>query len=274
MASSKTSSQYKHNYVIAKMKREVIEKQNEAPIRLAKQKKQMKLEELEKNNRKQFAEAALQDLELLDAVFKSSHCDTTASARSSMRNEKAVQDKINTSLALSFNNEEKTGETEFTKDPPKCHRQNNDETVEDHNTETSRHSFPKNGRVKYILSNETWQQLDPYYTTPEKFLVAANTQALYQANLRAQINQTGQQGMTRPSKINQGIADNHQPSVQAPGASSPPIQKPVLQQPFAPQVKENNASEFFPHAQLPVSQTRGQKTSSVTKNNSAKRIFS
>ena len=39
MASSKTSSQCKHDYVIAKMKREEIEKQNEAAIRLAEQKK-------------------------------------------------------------------------------------------------------------------------------------------------------------------------------------------------------------------------------------------
>ena len=39
MTSSKTSIQRKHDYVIAKMKREEIEKQNEAAIRLAKQKK-------------------------------------------------------------------------------------------------------------------------------------------------------------------------------------------------------------------------------------------
>ena len=43
-ASSKTSSQRKHDYVIAKMKREEIEKQIEAAIRLAKRKKkQMEL---------------------------------------------------------------------------------------------------------------------------------------------------------------------------------------------------------------------------------------
>ena len=37
----------KNDYVIAKMKREEIEKQNEAAIRLAKQKKQMEIDELE-----------------------------------------------------------------------------------------------------------------------------------------------------------------------------------------------------------------------------------
>ena len=39
MASPKTSSQRKHDYVIAKLKRKEIEKQNEAAIRHAKQKK-------------------------------------------------------------------------------------------------------------------------------------------------------------------------------------------------------------------------------------------
>ena len=105
MTSSKTSSQRQHDYVIAKMKREEIEKQNEAAIRLAKQKKPMKLDELEENNRKRLAEATLQEFELLDAVSKGSQSETTASARSSMRSGKAVQDWINTSLALSFNNE-------------------------------------------------------------------------------------------------------------------------------------------------------------------------
>ena len=47
MASSKTSSERKHDYVIAKIKREEIEKQHEAAIRLAKHIKQMELDELE-----------------------------------------------------------------------------------------------------------------------------------------------------------------------------------------------------------------------------------
>ena len=98
MTSSKTSSQRKHDYVIAKMKREEIEKQNEAAICLAKQKKQMELDELEENNRKRLAEATLQEFELLDAVSKGSQSETTTSARCSMKSEKAVQDWINTSL--------------------------------------------------------------------------------------------------------------------------------------------------------------------------------
>ena len=109
------------------------------------------------------AEATLHEFELLDPVAKASHSETIASARSSMRSEKAVQDWMNTSLALSFNNEEKTSEPEVTKDPPECPSHNNGEAVEDHNTETSRQSIPKNCRGNYILSSETLQQLDPFY---------------------------------------------------------------------------------------------------------------
>ena len=248
MISSKTSSKRKHDYLIAKMKREEIEKQTEAAIRLAKQKKKMELDELEENNRKRLAEATLQEFELLDAVSKGNQSETTASARSSMRSEKAAQDWINTSLALSFNNEN-TGEPEATKDPTECPSNNNSEAVEDHNTDISKHSVPKNCRGNYFLSNETLHQLDPYYTPPENFLAAANTQALFQAHLRAQMDQTGQQGMAPPRITNQGTADSHPPSKHAQGASSPPIQQPILPQPFAPQANENNASEFFPHGQ-------------------------
>ena len=64
MTSSKTSSQRKHDYVIAKKKRVEIEKQNEAAIRLAKQKKQMEIDEMEENNRKRLADTTLQEFEL------------------------------------------------------------------------------------------------------------------------------------------------------------------------------------------------------------------
>ena len=258
MTSLKTSSQRKHDYVFGKRKREENEKQNEAAIRLAKQKKQMELDELEENNRKRLAEATLQELEQLDAVSKGSQSETTASAKSSRRSEKAVQDWINTSLALSFRNEDKTSETQVMIDPPECpSHHNNGRTVEDQKTEISRLSIPKNCRGNYILSKETLQQLDPYYTPPENFLAAANTQALYQAHLRAQMNQKGQQDTALPSITNRGTADSQPPSVHAPGASSPPIQQPIPPQTFAPQENQNIATEFFPNAQLQFSQSRG-----------------
>ena len=224
MASSKTSSRRKHDFVIAKMKREENERQNEAAIRLAKQKRQMDIDKMEENSRKWVAEATLQEFELLDAVSKGSQSETTARARSSLRSEKAVQDWINTSLALSFI--EKTGEPEVRKDPPECPSHNNCEAVEDHNTDISRHSIPKICQGNYFLSNETLQQLDPYYTPPENFLAAANTQALYQANLRAQMEQTDQQVMALPSVTYQGTADSQPPSVHAQGLLHRPFNSP------------------------------------------------
>ena len=179
---------------------------------------------------------------------------------------------IDTSLALSFNNE-KTGEPEVTKDPTECPSNNNGEAVEDHKTDISKHSILKNCQGNYFLSNETLQQLDPYYTPPD-FLAAANTQALYQAQLRVQMNQTGPQGMAPTSIINQGTADSQPPSVHAPEASSPPIQQPIPPQRFAPQSNQNNTSEAFPNAQLQTSQSRGPETLSLPKNNSAQRMCS
>ena len=82
---------------------------------------------------------------------------------------KLSKDWINTSLSLGFNKEDKTGEPEVTNDPPEIPSRNNGETVEDQNTEISRHTIPKNCRGNYILSNDTLQQRDPYYTPPESF---------------------------------------------------------------------------------------------------------
>ena len=105
-------------------------------------------------------------------------------------------------------------------------------------------------------------------------MAAANTEALYQAHLRAQMDQAGQQGMALPSITNQEDADSQPPSVHAPGASSPPIQQPIPPQHFAPQINQNNTSAVFPNAQLQISQSRGPETSSLPKNNSAQRICS
>ena len=171
-----------------------------------------------------------------------------------MRSGKAVQDWI------SFNNEVKTGEPEGTKEPPEYTSYNNGEAVEDHNTDISRHSVPKNCRGNYILSNETLQQIDPYYTPPENCLAAANTQAMYQAHLLAQMNQTGKPGMALPSITNQGTADIHAPSVHAPWASSSPIQQPVPPQKFTPKINQTNASHL---------QAMAPETSSLPKNNLA-----
>ena len=114
-------------------------------------------------------------------------------------------------------------------------------------------SIPKNCRVNRILSNENLLQLDPYHTPLENFLTGASTQSLYQANLRAQMNQTAQQGMASPSIINQGTADH------APGASSTLIQQPASPEPFLSQDNQNNSSELFRHTNYQIWQCRDLK---------------
>ena len=61
---SKTSSQRQRDLLIAKHKREEVERQNEATLRLAKQKQELELEQLQEENRKRLAEAHLAELEL------------------------------------------------------------------------------------------------------------------------------------------------------------------------------------------------------------------
>ena len=61
---SKNSSQRQRDLLIAKHKREEIERQNEAALRLAKQKQELELEQLQEENSKQLAEVHLVELEL------------------------------------------------------------------------------------------------------------------------------------------------------------------------------------------------------------------
>ena len=86
---------------------------------------------------------------------------------------KLSKDWINNSHSLGFNKDDKTGEPEVTNDPPEI--RNNGETVEDHNTEISRHSIQKNCPGNYTLSNETSNLT---LTIPQLrfFLAAGNTQ--------------------------------------------------------------------------------------------------
>ena len=92
----------------------------------------------------------------------------------------------------------------------------------------------------------TLQQLDLYYSPPENFLAAANTQALYQAQLRAQMNATDQRAcrlQAKPTKEPQ-IVTRFLYTTQG-NLQRQSIQQPVLPHPFAPQVNQNNASEFI-----------------------------
>ena len=61
---SKTSSQRHRDLLVAQQRREEIERQNEAALRLTRQKQELELSMLEEENRKKLAEATLEEFEL------------------------------------------------------------------------------------------------------------------------------------------------------------------------------------------------------------------
>ena len=61
---SKTSSQRQRDLLVAQQRREEIERQNEAALRLARQRQELELLTLEEENRKKLAEATLEEFEL------------------------------------------------------------------------------------------------------------------------------------------------------------------------------------------------------------------
>ena len=101
---SKTSSQRQRDLLIAKHKREEVERQNEAALRLAKRKQELELEQLQEENRKRLAEAHLAELELQedpseaneDAHETLSRLSRTTDARETRR----VSDRVNNSTIV------------------------------------------------------------------------------------------------------------------------------------------------------------------------------
>ena len=106
------SSQRKHNFLMAKLKREEAEKQEQAAMRLAKQKheiamrkkeleiqmEQMALQELEEDHHKRVAATKLDEAELMDNHSLSSHNSSELNLfkdRGSDRSQGLVQDWVN-----------------------------------------------------------------------------------------------------------------------------------------------------------------------------------
>ena len=109
---SSMSSQRKHDFLMAKLKREEAEKQEQAAMRLAKQKheiamrrkelekqmEQMVLQELEEDHRQRVAEVKLDEAELMDNHSLFSHHSSELSLlkdRGSDRSHRLVQDEVN-----------------------------------------------------------------------------------------------------------------------------------------------------------------------------------
>ena len=112
MSSSKRSSQRQPDLELSRLKREELEKQHEAKLRIAKQRleiekqtklQELEIEQLEEDHRKEVATAALEEIELMtkssadgSGTGKMSRLFTE---RSSVKSKKLVQDWVNSSPA-------------------------------------------------------------------------------------------------------------------------------------------------------------------------------
>ena len=95
---SKSSSQRQRDLLIGKHKREEIERQNEAASRLAKQKQELELEQLQEENRKRLAQAHLVELELQDEANEDAHETLSRLSRTTAASEtRRVSDCVNNS---------------------------------------------------------------------------------------------------------------------------------------------------------------------------------
>ena len=105
---SKSSSQRQRELLIAQHKREEIERQNEAALRLAKQKQELELEQLQEENRKRLAEAHLVELELQDDISETNedlHETLSRLSSTSATNEnQRINEWINNSPVVTINN--------------------------------------------------------------------------------------------------------------------------------------------------------------------------
>ena len=112
MTSSKRSSQRQRDLELSRLKREELEKQHEAKLRIARQRlevekqtklRELEIEQLEEDHRKEVAAAALEEIELMTKSSADGSGTGERSGlfteRSSVKSKKLVQDWVNSSPA-------------------------------------------------------------------------------------------------------------------------------------------------------------------------------
>ena len=112
MTSSKRSSQRQRDLELSRLKREELEKQHEAKLRIARQRleiekqtklRELEIEQLEEDHRKEVAAAALEEIELMTKSSADGSGTGKMSGlfteRSSVKSKKLVQDWVNSSPA-------------------------------------------------------------------------------------------------------------------------------------------------------------------------------
>ena len=270
---SSMSSQRKHDFLMAKLKREEAEKQEQAAMRLAKQKheiamrkkeleiqmEQMALQELEEDHRQRVAAAKLDEAELMDNHSLFSHHSSELNLlkdRGSDRSRRLVQDWVNSvpagnSLtAASELNFSRPGSA--TADPP----------VQD----TAHSNPPEN--TNNVAGNLNHLEMLSQYTRPGVAISIAQQEALYREYLQAQLQQSlSDQGVERahsPSgsgkvnQVNQVPVDVQNVEIPPP---QPPMQPPRPPTPVMAPTNSIFVPEFSTNPQ--VNQFVGPKSSSV-----------
>ena len=239
---SSMSSQRKHDFLMAKPKREEAEKQEQAAMRLAKQKheiamrkkelelqmEQMALQELEEDHRQRVAAAKLDEAELKDNHSLFSHHSNKLNLlkdRGSDRSQRLVWDWVNSLPAgksltaaseLNFSRP-----SSATTDPP----------VQD----TAPSNPPEN--TNNVAGNLNHLEMLSQYTRPGVAISVAQQEALYREYLQAQQQQSlsdqranSPSGSGKVNSVNQVPVDvqnvalqPHQPPLQPPRPPTPVI---------------------------------------------------
>ena len=264
---SSMSSQRKHDFLMAKLKREEAEKQEQAAMRLAKQKheiamrkkeleiqmEQMALQELEEDHRQRVAAAKLDEAELMDNHSLFSHHSSELNLlkdRGSDRSQRLVQDWVNSVpagkllTAASELNFSRPGSA--TTDPP----------VQD----TAPSNPPEN--TNNVADNLHHLEMLSQYTRPGVAISVAQQEALYREYLQAQLQQSLiDQRAHSPSgsgEVNQVPVDVQNVALPPP---QPPMQPPRPPTPVMAPTNSIFVPDFSTNPQ--VNQFLGLKSSSV-----------
>ena len=235
------SSQRKHDFPMAKLKREEAEKQEQAAMRLAKQKheiamrkkeleiqmEQMALQELEEDHRQRVAAAKLDEADLMDNLSLFSHHSSELNLlkkRGSDRSQRLVQDWVNSfpagnSLtAASELNLSRPGSA--TDDPP----------VQD----TAPSNPPEN--TSNIADNLNHLERLSQCTRPGVAISVAQQEALYREYLQAELQQSLSDQRVEQAHSPSGsgkVNPVNQVTVDVQNVALPPLQPP-MQPPRAP----------------------------------------
>ena len=262
-------SQRKHDFLMAKLKREEAEKQEKAVMRLSKQKheialrkkeleiqtEQMALQEMEEDHRQRVAAAKLDEAELMDNHSLFSHHSSELNLfkdRGSDRGQGLVQDWVYSFPAGNSSELNFSRPGSATADPP----------VQD----TAPSNPPEN--TSNVAGNLNYLEMLSQYTRPGVAISVAQQEALYREYLQAQLQQSLSDRRVEQAHCSSGsgkVSPVNQVPVDVQNVALPPLQLPTQPpRPRTPVMAPTN-SIFVPNFSTnpQVNQILGPKSSSV-----------